>query len=239
MLPAPKTTPLHERSLFMHGDRITMRALYAGIAVPLLYYGVQALAAPFFDDFSFIGTTASELGSDRSEHPSVFNGGAILQGIACLIAAIGFFRAFGRLRIHPAIAWPTSIAVGIAGLASLWAGYYPMPDPRHSGHPAFLIAILLLPPLLAAALWGRGNVGLKVYLVANLMLLAVMVPVMSGLSGLDTHAYRGLFQRVFAFTVFPPIGVASYVLARRIKTMAEGDRPDEIRVHNAAAAIWR
>jgi len=41
------------------------------------------------------------------------------------------------------------------------------------------------------------------------------VPIMSGMSGLDTHTYRGLFQRIFALTVFPPIGVAAYVLARR------------------------
>jgi hypothetical protein len=39
---------------------------------------------------------------------------------------------------------------------------------------------------------------------------------MSGMTGLDTHAYRGLFQRVFALTVFVPIGIGAYVLARRI-----------------------
>jgi hypothetical protein len=44
---------------------------------------------------------------------------------------------------------------------------------------------------------------------------------MSGMSGLDTHAYRGLFQRLFAFTVFPPIAVAGSVLAKRLT----GERP--------------
>jgi len=39
---------------------------------------------------------------------------------------------------------------------------------------------------------------------------------MSGMTGLDTNACRGLFQRVFALTVFPPIGVGAYVLARRV-----------------------
>jgi hypothetical membrane protein len=206
----------------MHGDRTTLRALHAGIAVPFLYYGVQAAASPFFGDFSFVGTTASELGSDLSRHPAVFNGGTMLQGIACFVASVGFFRAFGRLRIHPAFAWPISIAVVIAGLGSLWAGYYPLPDPRHGGTPAFLVAMLLLPPLFAAALWASGHAALKIYLVANLVLLAVMFPTMSGLTGLDTHAYRGLFQRIFAFTIFPPIGVAAYVLAGRIRAMPEG-----------------
>jgi hypothetical membrane protein len=193
-------------------DRVTMSALYAGMAVPFLYYGVQALAAPFFSGFSLVGTTASELGSDLSRHPSVFNVGTMLQGVACLIASLGFFRAFGRLGIHPALAWPTSIALAIAGVAGFRAGYYPLPDPRHGGHPAFLVAMLLLPALLAAALWKRGHAALRAYFVANLLLLAIMVPIMSGMSGLDTHTYRGLFQRVFALTVFPPIGVAAYVL---------------------------
>jgi hypothetical protein len=70
------------------GDQITLRAVGAGMAVPFLYYGVQAMAAPFFPGSGFIGTTASELGSDLSEHPSVFNGGTMLQGIACVIASL-------------------------------------------------------------------------------------------------------------------------------------------------------
>ena len=56
----------------------------------------------------------------------------------------------------------------------------------------------------------------RAYFAATLVLLAVMVPVMSGVSGLDTHAYRGLVQRVFTLAVFPPIGVAAFVLARRV-----------------------
>jgi Protein of unknown function (DUF998) len=146
----------------------------------------------------------------------------MLQGVACLVASLGFFRAFGRLGLHPALAWPTSIALAIAGVASFWAGYYPLPDPRHGGHPAFLVALLALPVLLAGALWRVGPVAVRAYFLANLLLLAVMAPIMSGMSGLDTHTYRGLFQRLFALTVFPPIGVAAYVLARRIRAQPEG-----------------
>ena len=205
----------------MRGNWITLRALDAGVAVPFLYYGAQAIAAPFFPGFSVIGTTASELGSDHSTHPSVFNAGAILQGVACLVASVGFFRAFRLLGTHPVLAWLTSLAVATSGLSSLWAGYFPLPDPRHVVHPAFLIAILSLPPLLAAALWRQGHVALKSYLVANLILLGVMFPIMSGMSGLDTHIYRGLFQRTFALTVFLPIGIAAYVLAKRIRSLTE------------------
>lgn len=198
---------------------MTLRALGAGVAVPVLYYGVQALAVPFFPDFSLLGTTASELGSDLSKCPPLFNGGVILQGVAGLVAAVGLFRALARLGTHPLLLWPTSVAVAVAGLASLWAGYYPLPDPRHGGHPAFLIAFLLIPFLLAADLWKSGPAALKVYLAANLLLLVAMVPIVSGMTGWDTHTYRGILQRVFALTVFPPIGVAAYVLARRIRAL--------------------
>jgi hypothetical protein len=40
--------------------------------------------------------------------------------------------------------------------------------------------------------------------------------------GLDTHDYRGLLQRVFALTVFVPIGVGAYVLARRTNAAPAG-----------------
>ena len=155
-------------------------ALYAGIAVPCLYYGVQAVAAPFFSEFSFVGTTASELGSERSSYPALFNYGTMLLGVAWLVASVGFFRAFQRLGVHPVLAWPILAALIVAGIGSFWAGWYPLPDPRHAGHPAFLVALLSLPILLTIAHWKRGHSALRAYFVANLVLLAVMFPIMSG-----------------------------------------------------------
>ena len=46
-----------------------------------------------------------------------------------------------------------------------------------------------------------------------------MVPIMSGSTSLDNRAYGGLFQRLFALTVFPPIAVCAYYLLRRIQCM--------------------
>jgi hypothetical protein len=52
-----------------------------------------------------------------------------------------------------------------------------------------------------------------------LVLLAVMFPILSGFTGLDTHTYRGIFQRIFALTVFLPVGITSVVLMTRIKAL--------------------
>jgi hypothetical protein len=198
------------------GDSIALRAVWIGVAIPFLYYGSQAFAAPFFPGFTFVGTTASELGSDLSRHPRVFNYGIMAQGVVALVASLGFLLAFRRLGVHWPLAWPTSLSVAMSGVQSLWAGYFPLLDPRHGGHPAFLIPMIALPSLLAASTWKIGSGASRAYFLANLGLLAVMFPIMSGITSLDTQAYRGLSQRMFAFTVFPAIGVASFVLARRV-----------------------
>jgi hypothetical membrane protein len=199
-------------------DRIALASLGFAVAAPVLYYGIQLVAAPFLPGFSFLGTTASELGSDRSTHPFVFNCGVILTGTAALLASVGFLRSLRSLGANPILTWLTSFAVAVTGLASLWGGIFPLPDPRHSGHPSMLIVMILVPVLMGLVSWTIGaSPRVKAYFAATIGLLIIMVPVMSGMTGLDTHTYRGLFQRVFALTVFPPIGVAGYVLARRIR----------------------
>ena len=45
-------------------------------------------------------------------------------------------------------------------------------------------------------------------------------PIMSGLAGIDTHAYRGIQQRVFTLVIFPPIGVSAFVLARCVRWLS-------------------
>ena len=198
-------------------DGLAVGLLRLGVAVPLIYYGIQAAAAPFFPKFSFVGTSASELGSDLSRHAWVFNAGIMTQGVVTLLAAAGFFLALRRLNAHWLLTALVTLSIAVNAVHTLWAAAFPMPDPRHGGHPAFVLNLIALPLLLAAALWPRTRSRpLKAYLLATLALLAVMIPVMRGDTGLDTHTYRGLVQRVFTLTVFPPIAVAAYVLSRRL-----------------------
>ena len=192
-----------------------------GLAVPLLYYGTQAAAAPFFPGATFVGTTASELGSDRSTNPAVFNAGIMTLGGVTLAAAVGFGLALRRLGAGWAVTGLTAAAVALNGVQTLWAGWYPMPDPRHGGHPAFVAGMLALPGLLTLAVWRRTrSPAVRGYFVATLLLLALMVPVMTRRTGLDVEAYRGLVQRVFTLAIFPPVGVAAMVLARRLRELA-------------------
>ena len=201
-------------------EKATLWLLRFGIAVPLIYYGIQAMAAPFYSGFSVLGNMASELGSDRSEHAVIFNAGIMIQGVASLAASLGFFLALRRMRINSALAALTAVGLAINGVQHIWAGYYPIPDPRHGGHPPFIVAMTGLPVLLTATLWRQVGTGLRVYFVSTLILLAAVLAVRSGLSGLERYEYRGLLQRVYSLAIFPPIGVAAYTLASRI-----GQRP--------------
>jgi len=202
-------------------DQMTVASLGCGIAVPILYYGIQLVAAPFFPDFSFLATTASELGSDRSTQPWILNTGAILTGIAAITSAFGFLRALTCLRTNQILACLVSATIAITGFSSLWAGIFPLPDPRHGGHPALLIPMLAVPFVLAVALWRiEVSQPFRAYLIATMVLLIVLFPIMTGSTGLDMNVFRGLLQRVLALTVFVPVGVGAYVLVTRIRTGA-------------------
>jgi hypothetical protein len=198
-------------------EKLTVFALLAGITVPLLYFSTQIIAAPFYPDYSFLTMVASVLGSDLAIYPAIFNVGAIITGIATLIASLGFLLALQRLEVNPVFAWLTSIAVFLNGLGSLWAGFIPLPDPRHGSNP-FVVGVFTLPALLAATLWKRSDARLmKVYLILTNLLFIALIPVMSGAAGLDTRGYQGLLQRIIALVFFPPIGVGAYFLIKRIK----------------------
>ena len=203
-------------------DRLTLAALYLALTIPFIYYGVQVACAAFEPNYSFVGQAASELGSDRAARPQWFNAGIMVQGVVTLIAAAGFLRAMLRLRVRAVLACLAAAALAVNGVQTLWAGYFPMPDPRHGGHPAFIVAMILLPVLHTAALWKRSGRPLRLYFVATLLLLLAMIPIMSGMSGIDTVPVRGLLQRIYTLTVFPVIGVAAWVLAGRFRRSFEG-----------------
>jgi hypothetical membrane protein len=196
-------------------DKLIAIALWLGVLVPVTYFGAQLVAAQFYPGYSFAAQSASELGSDRSERPSVLNTGAILTGILTLIAAIAFPPALRRRSCPPVVAWITAIAMASMAAGAIWAGTYPLPDARHNpgaiGGGAFL-----LPILFALAAWKRRDApALRIYLFANVALFLLLIPVMSGVSGLAIEGYRGALQRVAAAVLYVPVGVMSASLLRR------------------------
>lgn len=209
-------------------EKVLTFALGIGIAVPFLYFGVQIVAAPFYPGYSFLSMDASTLGSDKAIYPSIFNIGAIITGIVTLIASVGFLLALQHLGTNPFLTWLTSLAVFLNGLGSLWAGFFPIPDPRHGSNP-FAVGIFLFPILLTFALWNRSNAKpIKIYLIITNLLFIALIPIMSGVSGINTQGYQGLLQRIAVLVFFVPISVGSYFLILRTKNLSisEGTKRD-------------
>ena len=192
-------------------DRLMRAALGAGVLVPVIYFGIQLVAAPFYPGYSFVRDATSLLGSDRSTFPLLLNAGAMLTGCASLIGALGFLRGLRGLRVAPALVWLTTLAVASVGAAAIWAGLFPLPDPRHN--PGLLNAgMFVMPALLLAALWRPAPPLLRIYLATNLVLFLALVPVVSGAAGVDTQGIGGLLQRLVTLVVFVPIGITAAFL---------------------------
>jgi len=198
-------------------NRATLLLLRLGVLVPFVYYGIQVAAAPYYPSFSFVGTTASEMGSTNSRHPAVFNAGIMALGVLSLLTSVGYFLALRRVGVSAILTLLTSADIALNGVQTLWAGMHPLPDPRHAGHPVFVTGMLALPVLITLSLWRRASPRLRAYFVATLLLLATMIPIFTGLTNIDRAAYRGLIQRVYTLTVFPPVAVGAWVLARRVR----------------------
>jgi hypothetical membrane protein len=204
----------------MMKEKFLTFALKIGIMVPILYFGTQLLAAPFFPDYSFLRMPASLLGSDLAPYPAIFNSGAIITGIATIIASVGFLFAFQQLGTNPFLTWLTSLAVLLNGVGSLWAGFFAMPDPRHGSNP-FTVGIFLFPILLTFALWNRRDAAaMKIYLIITNLLFIALIPIMSGVSGINIQGYQGLLQRIAALVFFVPISVGSYFLLQQTKKLS-------------------
>lgn len=188
-----------------------------GVLVPVLYFGMQLTAAPFYPGYSFVSNVASELGSDKAQYSSIFNMGIMATGTCAISAAVGFALLLHKLG-RTAIGILLPAALTLIGIQSIWAGYFPMPDPRHGGHPLFIIRMITMPFLVSIALWREASKALRIYLVLSMLLLLCMVPIMTGLIHTDREALKGLHQRLLTLAIFPPIGVAAVVLSRRLGT---------------------
>ena len=188
----------------------TTLMLWAAVAMPLLYFGVQLMAAPFYPGYHFATDTASMLGTSASRHPEIFNTGAIVTGIAGLAGAFGLFMGLRRA----ASRWLCIlVAIGVLsnGVLSVKAGLYPMPDPRHATWQFLLFPILITPLLLLGASWRV--LWLRIYLLLDVICLLCLLPSM--MHRMAPIWPEGTMQRLFALVTFVPVGVVALAFLPR------------------------
>jgi hypothetical membrane protein len=188
----------------------TTMMLWAAVAMPLLYFGVQLVAAPFYPGYHFATDTASMLGTSASRHPGIFNTGAILTGMVGLAGAFGLYLGLRR----SAACWLRIIIVmGLLsnGAMSIKAGLYPMPDPRHTTWQFLLFPILITPLLLLGATWRVP--WLRIYLLLDIICLVCLLPYM--MHRMAPILPEGTMQRLFALVTFAPVGVVALAFLQR------------------------
>jgi hypothetical protein len=199
-----------------------------GIAVPLLYFGIQLVAAAFYPGYSFYSHDASTLGSDGSTAPWIFNVGALLLGAIKVAVALAFASVLPQAGVGRVLSALTALALASAGLGSVNAFLHPLPDPRHTEGLLSIVGsgFVLLPILTTAVLW---RLGARRYALLNIVFCLALIPLMTGLVqricmqiGIDfsgfqafLNGYHGLVQRMGAAVVFVPVGVIAHLLRRR------------------------
>lgn len=194
---------------------ITRGLLGAGVATPFLYFGTLAIGAWLTPDYSHVNRYASELGMADAPAASLFNGGILLTAVATIAASLGLYRATARVGSTGLWLALATLALGLFGVGLVFGALFPMPDPRHGGL-GLGMAVQAAPLFLALALRGEADlVSLKRFLLVATAVSLGLFLIMMGVGSLVTRANVGVFQRVYALSLFGWVAAASFVLLRR------------------------
>lgn len=196
-------------------DISTRRLLVGALLMPVIYFGMQLVLAPFFPGYSFLQDATSVLGSDRSPVASWFNAIAICAGILGSVGAYGVYLALRAEDGGMARSVILPLFIAVIALGCIWAGVFPMPHPWHARNPSAPAMILMPAVALAYTWWSTGLRNLRPFLIGNLMIFLLLVSFMAGLVPVDRGAFGGLLQRLLALPVFVPIAVIGAFLLSR------------------------
>jgi hypothetical membrane protein len=196
---------------------VTRMCLLAAAAVPVVYFGIQIVAAPFYPGYSFSLQSVSMLGTQFSREPWIYNVGAMLIGSCAFGAAFGLYLVF-----QTKTSFPLSLLIGISvactGVVCVRGGMFPMPDPRHSSWNVLQNLSIITPHLmLIGLLRRREHAALRIYLAISIAFLFVLAP-------LGTRLERGTLQRLIDFGTIVPVGVVGLFFWRELR-VGKPDKP--------------
>jgi hypothetical membrane protein len=189
---------------------VRYQLLRAGVVVPVLYFGTQLIVGATTAGYSFRREPASNLGAGDTFAATLFNGGAILTGLAAIAAAVGLVLSAPPRRGSKVALWILAAAIVSTGAAAIAAGLFPLPDSRHGGG-AIGAGMFLLPFMAAVVLWPTKSWRLRGYALVNVVAFIACGVALSGGTPIDQHANEGALQRLLAITIFGAIGVVAAV----------------------------
>jgi hypothetical membrane protein len=200
--------------------RITSLCLLAATVMPIIFFGTQIVAAPFYPGYSFAQQSVSMLGTHFSRHPWIFNAGGTLTGLAALAGAVGLYQIF-RTKTHFLLSMLIGFSVACIGIMTIKGGMFPMPDPRHNAWGILQNFVIVTPfCLLMGVLKQAHRSGLRLYLLLSVTLLFLLVP-------LSSRIGRGTLQRLITVGSLLPVGVVGLAFWRELRMGALDPRDSE------------
>ena len=177
-----------------------------------------AAAIAAYPGFNNATQYLSELGGASARAPIIFNGGVFVAGIMAGLAGIGFGLGIYALTGARVAGWVIAVVFVLAGAGMAGSTLYPWPDPRHMVI-NLALGIQLAPLLL---LWGlhrrRDMPRLKVFLAVTFVVMAILTVLTKHLvlPGTVNDANVGWWERLYAIVLVGWVGVAAWVLDRKL-----------------------
>lgn len=205
------------------------RLLIVGMAAPLLALVAVLIGVATYPGFDHARQYLSELGGASAPLPLIFNGGVFIAGLMCMAAGVGFGLAIHGLTERWIVASLTAVVFILAGIGLAVSSLYPWPDPRHMAINLGL-GIQIAPLLLLWGLWSHVDLlRLKVFLFVTFVAMAILTVLTHHmvLPGTVNPANVGWWERAYAIILVGWVGIAAFVLERRLTIHAEQHSPDE------------
>jgi len=206
------------------------RLLIVGMAAPLLALVAVLIGVATYPGFDHARQYLSELGGASAPLPLIFNGGVFIAGLMCMAAGVGFGLAIHGLTERWIVASLTAVVFILAGIGLSVSSLYPWPDPRHMAINLGL-GIQIAPLLLLWGLWSHVDLRrLKVFLFVTFVAMAILTVFTHHLvlPGTVNPANVGWWERAYAIILVGWVGIAAFVLERRLRRHAEGQSPDDL-----------
>jgi glucan biosynthesis protein C len=206
-----------------HAHRRTF--LIVGVAAPLLALTAVLIAVAAHPGYNHARQYLSELGEAGAPLSVVFNGGVLIAGLMAALAGIGFglgIMALSRARVASVL---TAFAFVLAGVGLVIGGAVPYPEQLHNEAMNLGLGIQLAPLLILWGLWTRKDMPrLKIFLAVVFAVMCVLTLLTKHIlfPGAVNDANVGWWERGYAIVLVGWVGVAAFVLERRLK--AENDR---------------
>lgn len=200
-----------------------------GVAAPLLALASVILAMAAYPDFDHARQYLSELGGATANVPAIFNAGVLVAGVMAALAGVGFGLTLIALSNARILGTLTALVFALAGAGLAAAAIFPWPDPRHLAINLGL-GIQLAPVLLLWGLAGRRDLGgLKLFLILIFLFMTALTVLTKHLlfPGVVNDANVGWWERAYALVLVGWVGVAAYVLRRRLSLDGpQANRPE-------------